>query len=71
MALNLAPIRLPDGRAYPFEGFIQTVRETSGETFNIDTEETMGEDDSQTEQTIKRAAIGSALGALITPGANG
>ena len=36
-----------DGRTYPFKGSIQTVRTASRETFNIDAEGIVGEDDSQ------------------------
>jgi hypothetical protein len=65
MALNLERIRLADGRAYPFEGLIESVRTSNGETVRVDTEGAVREDDSQSERTIKRTAIGTAIGAII------
>jgi outer membrane lipoprotein SlyB len=65
MALNLDRIRLTNGQTYSFDGVIESVRTASGETINVDTEGAVREDDSQTERTVTRSAIGGAVGAII------
>lgn len=65
MALNLHQIRMTNGQTYRFEGAIENVRAANGETVNLDTEGRVREDDSQTERTIERGAIGAAIGAII------
>jgi hypothetical protein len=65
MALNLNQIRLPNGRTYRFDGAIESVRAVNGEDVNLDTEGRVREDDSQTERTVERGAIGAAIGAII------
>lgn len=65
LTLNLASIRLPNGRTYRFEGMIEGVRAANGETFRVDTEGAVANDESQTSRTVTRTAIGSAVGALI------
>lgn len=65
MALNLHQIRMTNGRTYRFEGIIENLRTTNGEDVSLDTEGMVREDDSQTERTIKRGAIGAAIGAII------
>jgi hypothetical protein len=64
MALNFESIRLRNGRTYPFAGVIENVRTANGETISVDNEGTV-EEDSQTEKTVQRGAIGAALGAII------
>jgi hypothetical protein len=65
MALNLDRISLTNGRTYRFDGVIESVRTASGETINVDTEGAVRDDDSQTERTVTRSAIGGAVGAII------
>jgi hypothetical protein len=65
MALNLNRITMPDGRAYRFEGIIQSIRPVNGDDVRIDTEGVLSGEDSQTERTIERGAIGAAIGAII------
>lgn len=65
MALNLDRIRLRDGHTYRFDGVIESVRATNGETVRVNNEGTVRENDSQTERTITRTAVGSAIGAII------
>jgi hypothetical protein len=65
VALNLAQIQMPDGRVYPFEGVIESVRTPNGETLNVNAEGAVRDDDSQTGKTVERTAIGSAVGAII------
>jgi hypothetical protein len=65
MTLNLDQIRMADGRTYRFDGIIESVRTVSGETVSLDNEGAVREDDSQTERTVKRGAIGATVGAII------
>ncbi|HEX5734502.1 MAG TPA: YMGG-like glycine zipper-containing protein [Blastocatellia bacterium] len=64
MSLNLNQIRMPNGQTYRFDGVIETVRTVNGETVSLDTEGRVRED-SQTERTVTRGAIGAAVGAII------
>jgi hypothetical protein len=64
MAFNFDRIRLRNGRTYPFDGVIESVRTADGETIHVSSDGAIG-DDSQTEKTVERGAIGAALGALI------
>jgi hypothetical protein len=64
MALNFDSIRLRNGRTYPFAGVIENVRTANGETMSVNAEGTV-EDNSQTDEAIRRGAIGAALGAII------
>jgi uncharacterized protein YcfJ len=65
MALNLERIRLRNGQTYAFEGIIESVRTADGETVRVDTEGAVREDDTQTERTVTRSAIGAVVGAVI------
>jgi YMGG-like Gly-zipper len=65
LALAFDTIRLRDGRSARFDGTLDSVRATNGDTLRVDTEGTVREDSSQTNRTVTRAAIGSAVGALI------
>ena len=64
MALNFESIRMRNGRTYQFAGVIEDIRTSNGDTIRVDNEGTV-EDDSQTEKTVQRGAIGAALGAII------
>jgi hypothetical protein len=64
MALNFESIRMRNGRTYPFAGVIENVRTANGETISVNSEGTV-EENSQTEKTVQRSAIGAALGAII------
>jgi hypothetical protein len=73
MALNFESIRMRNGRTYQFAGVIENVRTADGETISVDNEGTV-EENSQTDKTVQRGAIGAALGAIIgaiTGGAKG
>ena len=73
MALNFESIRMRNGRKYPFAGVIESIRTANGETIRVDSEGTV-EENSQTEKTVQRGALGAALGAIIgaiTGGAKG
>lgn len=65
MTFNFERIKLRDGRAYKFAGFLESVRSANGENVRVDNEGGVEENKSQTERTVQRAAIGSAVGALI------
>ncbi|HYY97913.1 MAG TPA: hypothetical protein VE642_04935 [Pyrinomonadaceae bacterium] len=65
MSLNFDTIRTRDGRTYQFAGFIESVRAQSGETVQVDNEGTVRDDSSRGSTTAQRAAIGSAVGAII------
>ena len=64
MTLDFDSIRLRDGRSYRFAGIVDGVRTSNGETVRVDNEGVV-RDDSQTRKTEERAAIGTAIGALI------
>jgi uncharacterized protein YcfJ len=64
MALNFESIRMLDGRTYPFAGVIESVQTATGEAISVDTGGTL-EEESRTEETIQRGAIGAAIGAII------
>jgi hypothetical protein len=64
MALNFQSIRMRDGRTFQFAGAIENVRTANGDTISVDTEGTVA-DNSQTDKTVQRGAIGAALGAII------
>lgn len=67
MSLAFERIRLRDGRTADFNGFIESVRAVGGEEVRVDNEGGGGvqENDSQTNRTAQRVAIGSAVGAII------
>jgi len=58
-------IRLRDGRASNFAGYLESVRTTSGETVRVDNEGRAQDDNSQTNRTVTRTGIGAAVGAVI------
>src|SRR5215207_1013586 len=65
MSLNFDTIRTRDGRTYQFAGFVDSVRAMNGESVQVDNEGTVRDDNSQGTKTAQRAAIGSAVGAII------
>lgn len=67
MTLDFSQIRLRDGRAAAFAGFIENVRALDGEDVRVDREgtTTVEESSSRTNRTAQRAAIGAAVGAII------
>lgn len=71
MTFNFDRITTRDGRAYSFSGFVDSVRSSNGETVRVDNEGTVQEGDSRTTQTVQRAAIGTAVGAIIGAIASG
>ena len=64
MTFEFDRIRLRDGRSYRFAGILQSVRTPNGETARIDNEGAIRED-SQSQKTVERAGIGTAIGAVI------
>jgi outer membrane lipoprotein SlyB len=64
MALNFDSIRMRNGTTYQFAGVIENVRTANGETISVDNEGTV-EENSKTEKTVQRGAIGAAVGAII------
>jgi YmgG-like glycine-zipper protein len=65
MSLEFDRIRLRDGRASNFAGYIESVRTTSGETVRVDNEGRVQDESGQTGRTVTRAGIGAAIGAVI------
>ena len=64
MSLDFKTIRLRDGSNHDFDGVIESVRTPDGETIRVNDEGTV-EQDSRTEETVQRGAIGAGIGALI------
>jgi hypothetical protein len=64
MSLNFDTIRLRNGQTYKFAGTLGSVRTLNGDTVKVDNEGT-AQGDNQTTQTIQRAGIGTAIGAII------
>ncbi len=64
ITLNFDSIRLRDGQTYKFAGVLGSVRMADGEAIKIDNEGS-AQGDNQTTQTIQRAGIGTAIGAII------
>jgi len=64
ITFNFETIRMPNGETYDFRGVVMAVTDTEGKTIRIDNEGAV-KGDSQTKETVKRGAIGSAVGALI------
>jgi hypothetical protein len=66
MTLTLRTIRFRDGRSSPFEGVIETIRTTDGDTVTVNGEGTIDDTrDGRTQKAVQRGAIGAALGAVI------
>ncbi len=64
MTLNFDTIRLRNGKTYRFNGIIGNVRTVNGDTVKVDNEGN-AQGDNQTTQTMQRAGIGTAIGAII------
>jgi hypothetical protein len=64
ITLNFDTIRLSNGQTYRFSGIIGNVRTVNGDTVKVDNEGN-AQGDNQTTQTIQRAGIGTAIGAII------
>ena len=64
MTLDFDTIRLRNGQTYRFAGTLSSVRTVNGETVKVDTEGS-ARGDNQTTQTVTRAGIGTAIGAII------
>jgi len=64
MSLNFSTIRLRNGQAYRFAGILQSVRTMNGDAIKVDNEGS-AQGGSQTTQTIQRAGIATAVGAVI------
>jgi hypothetical protein len=64
MTINFDNIRLRNGRTYRFAGIMESVKNSQGDTVNIDNEGAV-RDDNQTTKTVQRTAIGTAVGAII------
>ncbi|RPH59544.1 MAG: hypothetical protein EHM89_10490 [Acidobacteria bacterium] len=71
LALVFESIRLRDGRTYQFAGVIESVRTPDGEAIRVDNEGSVEDENSQTEKTVQRGAIGAAVGAIIGAVAGG
>lgn len=64
MSLEFQTLRLRDGSSHDFDGVIESVRTPDGETIGVNDKGTV-EQDSRTEKTVQRGAIGAGIGALI------
>ena len=65
MTLDLQSIRVRNGGTYPFGGAIEHVRTPGGGSIRVDNEGAVEDNDSQTNKTVQRGALGAALGAVI------
>ena len=70
MTLNFDTIQLRNGQTYKFAGILGSVRMQNGDTVKVDNEGS-AQGDNQTTQTITRAGIGTAIGAIIGAVAGG
>lgn len=70
MSLNFDTIRLRNGQTYRFAGILGSVRTLNGDNVRVDNEGS-AQGDNQTTQTIQRAGIGTAIGAIIGAIASG
>jgi hypothetical protein len=64
MSLTFDTIRLRSGQTYKFAGTLGSVRGLNGDAVKVDNEGS-AQGDNQTTQTIQRAGIGTAIGAII------
>jgi hypothetical protein len=64
MSLNFERIRLKNGQTYKFSGVLGNVRLLNGDTVKVDNEGS-AQGSNQTTQTIQRAGIATAVGAII------
>ena len=64
MSLNFRSIRLTNGQTYKFSGVLGNVRLLNGDTVKVDNEGS-AQGSNQTTQTIQRAGVATAVGAII------
>jgi hypothetical protein len=64
VSMEFDTIRLRNGQAYRFAGFIDSVKAANGDNVSVNNEGTV-RDNNQTTKTVTRAGIGAALGAII------
>ena len=64
MSLTFDTIRLRNGQTYKFAGILTNVRALNGDLVKVDNEGS-AQGDNQTTQTVTRAGIGTAVGAII------
>ncbi len=64
MTLDFDTIRLRNGQTYSFAGILTSVRTLNGDTVKVDNEGA-AQGDNQTKQTVTRAGIGTAIGAIV------
>jgi hypothetical protein len=64
MSLNFDSIRLRNGQTYKFAGVLESVRKLDGDTIKVDNEGS-AQGANKTTQTIQRAGIATAVGAVI------
>jgi hypothetical protein len=64
MSLNFDSIRLRNGLTYKFAGVLESVRKLDGDTIKVDNEGS-AQGANKTTQTIQRAGIATAVGAVI------
>lgn len=65
VTFNFDRIRTREGRSYDFAGVVTGVISSGGESVRVDNEAAVAENDSRTNTTITRTAIGTAVGAII------
>jgi hypothetical protein len=65
LALDFERIRFRNGSSEDFDGYIESVRSTNGETVRVDNEGVIAERKGQTTETVTRGGIGAAIGAVI------
>jgi hypothetical protein len=70
MSLTFETIRLPNGQTYRFAGILESVRTLNGDAIKIDNEGS-AQGANRTTQTIQRAGIATAVGAVIGAVAGG
>jgi uncharacterized protein YcfJ len=71
MALDFDRVRLRDGRAGNFSGYIESVSTANGDVVHVDNEGRLQTENSQTDRTVTRTGIGAAIGAVIGAIADG
>jgi hypothetical protein len=70
MTLYFYTMRLRNGQTYRFAGVLTSVRLLNGDTVKVDNEGN-AQGDNQTTQTLERAGVGTAIGAIIGAVAGG
>ena len=65
MSLGLGSIRLRNGTVHAFDGTIEDIRMPDGGSVRVNHEGTAASDETRTQKTVERGAIGAALGAII------